>query len=302
MIKQKKSIAKFYVFVWAVVFFFGVYNVFLFLDGYPIFSFGEKEYQKGYITISSEDNVTFDNKFLGKSSFYDSYNIGVYTLCADSLIKHSRCFNDIKVVANNDMSTKMEDIILLPKIEETLVNWTKEKVYFSDDLEGLFWYDRPKKQFFYLHNRFSGIRNYFLESDLEEIKKIDNNFYIIYPDGTREKINFFDNSNSYFANSVENEFYDIGNFSIMKKNIFSLLDIDKKKVIALFDEKVNQKFLLSNSGHEILVFPSSIFLFSPNGEDFRLITKKDFNKPVVYIDDIKRLYFILDKELKSIDL
>jgi hypothetical protein len=302
MIKKKKSIAKFLVLLWAITFFFGIYNVFLFLNGYPIFSFGEKEYQKGYITFSSEDNITFDNKFLGKGHFYNSYNIGMYTLCADSLIKNSRCFNDINVVANNDLSTKVEDIILLPKKGNTLINWTKEKIYFSEDLKGLFWYDNPKKQFFYLHDSFSGIRNYFLKESPKEIKKIKKDFYIVYEDESKEKIDFFKNSTSYFSDILENKFYEIGDFSIMKKNIFSLLDIDKKKVIALFDEKLSQRFLISDSGHEILVFPSSIFLFSPNREDFRLITKKDFNNPVVYISEIGRLYFIYKKQLQSIDI
>ena len=302
MLKKRKLLSLLFVSFWVLLFSLGLSQVFLYLQGYTPFSFIDKnEVQKGYATFSSRFPLFLDGQYMGKGSIYGRYDLGKYSVCADSLGYDQRCFKDVEVMGNDYRSVKRENIYLLKKNRKNSLFWTSERSYSLEN--SLFWYDELKKQIFFIESTGEGVQSYFPQYPLEKIEyREDLDRYVIWgrnADGERVEMFIpFSGSSFSFLSSVAENMYSFGDFAIEKKGDLDLED----RVVVHFDEKLERLISFRDSDLSILIFPSSLYLFSPQEEELTFIARRDPDSFTLFLQESGDLFFIQNEELRSVAL
>lgn len=298
-------------FLWVLLISFGFYQVYLFVNGYPLFTYGQKQEQKGYISFASSPESLFfmDREYLGSADVHKLYLLGNYTMCAEKLGYISRCFPNSEVRTNDQEMLHYRSITLLPEnLEKRTV--TEEKVYVLPKKNGFFWYDSFKKQIFWIDQGSENVESVFPEFIPDEIMFDEKeNHYVLVKKKTLKL-------------PEQKQILNIGSFSftppkapdlyiplVQEKNILShvlppknLTSESHKQTIAWFDEKPEQEFSFFTPENKVLVFSSHVFLFSLDAKDFRLLFEKDSSTPVIYFETLRQFWFIHENKLKLLQL
>lgn len=292
---------------WIVFMFFGFYQVYLFLNGYPLLTFGNKEEQKGYVSFSSFPSSSFfmDDEYIGKGDIHILYKIGVYTVCAEKLGYSPRCFENSQVKTNDQEMLHYRNIILLPNPID-IRTITAEKTYTMPSSDGFFWYDANKKQIFWIDSTTPQLQSFFpsFVPDAIEFDEQDNVFYLL--------------KNKTKTEPERKERLLLGSFSFslpQKPSFYSALSFDdytlwhhlvpktiggeqKKIKVASFDTPIETAFPLESDENIILVFANRVVLFSVDAKDIRPLFSKDPKSPVLYFKEANQLWFVSNHQLQ----
>jgi len=286
---------------WLTLFIVGVYQVFLFLHGYPPFVIGKSEpVPSGYATFSSYGELFLDDVHLGTGEIYDRYEVGEYRLCAEKLSLGVRC-RRVEVLPNDQLSTEVKDIILFSPEIQGRVFLGRGDIFEVPNGEGVVWYDDLKRQVFFVRADGDGVESIVLEDEFEGFVWNDDTKEIsMKKDGSGVKISFEKEGFMFFDSLPPYRASGGGVFQEMIPQ--SLFESAHEDLVGSLDRVPLQVLYLGMQGNMLLVFDYGIFLFGSDSEDFRLIAQKDAGTKVLYQKKSRMLFFVQDGALWRIVL
>jgi len=262
----------FFVFLWVFLFTLGMYIVFLFLTGFSFFD--SRVLQKGYASFSSGSPLYLNGKYLENSERYSQYEVGKYTLCVDEFSKKEKCYNDIHISVNDDVSKKVKSVFLLPSEEfgvSHVLSGKNDLLAFSSDDGAILWYDVFLHQGFYVEEESEGVSSFFTPFEVVSLA-YDKKLKRFELKGLADKDVFYVEVDSSVRKEGEYDF---------KKRFFSLVlnengffrDVELE-LVGVFLDDLEEWYSLEN-GRVVLFFKESVYLFSPIRNSFEFLSVKD---------------------------
>lgn len=294
--------------LWSLIIVFGFYQVYLFINGYPLFSFAQKEDQKGYINLTSSAPFFIDGVFVGQFAHYLLYPLGTYTLCAEEVGYFSRCFPRVEVLSNEHQMLEMKDVVLLPE-SLTPRDVTSERVYLLPNKKGFFWYDSQKKQVFWIDQKSEQLRSFYPSFIPDEIRfdEKKEEYSLIKKNGKQKEESFLLDFSELSLPLLNIEMED--SLVFIRENSLWKWDkpdggvgINTQSFVSFFEEKIEESFIFEGNSNIVLVFPRRVLLFSYYGEDFRFLFSKDSQTPVLFLKKNRQFWFLHDGKLKVVQL
>lgn len=278
---------------WFLLFVLGIYQVFLFLHGYPPFSFGNSQkIQSGYATFSSDSSLFLDGFRLGSGEVYERYAVGEYHLCAEKLGFQNRC-QHVEVLPNDQLSIEIRGIQLVkdPLLAKTLV--APLSPFFLPEGRGMAWYDSEKKQGFVITSFSEGVDSFFVDLPMVEsfTWDSDQSRIILTDEVGNEDFVSLEMRESDFSKS---RFSFTGNALFKDISVQTLFDRPQTELVTVFQKAPDQVIPVEDNGNALVVFRDDVFFFSADLQDFRWVTKKDPKTSVVYQSSQKELFFVED--------
>ncbi len=303
---MSRSLAFLFSVIWIIVITFGFYQVYLFINGYPLFTVAKKEEQKGYISFKSDPVAVFfmDSEYIGKDRLHLLYPLGVYRMCAEKLGYMPRCFSGSEVRTNDQEMLHYTGITLLPEtLSPRLV--TSEKVYLTPNKNGFFWYDTEKKQIFWIDKTSETLQSFYPEfiPDLIEWNAETKSYFLVKKKTKTQAEQRTELSFSSFGFTIPQgiELYNalsVDDSVLYENKSPKTIGADSEQVIrSFFTSAPEESFYFFGSSNFVLVFPHAALLYSLDGKDFRFLFSKDVETPVIYFSDARQFWFQKDGKM-----
>lgn len=286
--------------IWIIVMTFGFYQVYLFINGYPLFTVAKKETQKGYINFESDIDASFflNNEYVGTKKMHDLYPVGQYRMCAEKLGYADRCFPESVVNTNDKEMLHYNGIVLFPDaMTPRLV--TEEKVYLLPSKKGFFWYDTDKKQIFWIDKKSADLQSFYPSFVPDEVVWDDEKKqYFLVKKKIKTPLSF---PSFHFELPKSIELYaplSVHLWGIeQNKTPKTIAGEQIKKMLVSFSSEWEESFSFGSSFSQVLIFPHHVLLYSLNGNDLRHLFTKDPKTPVLYFEKSKQFWFQKDGKL-----
>jgi len=300
MKRKRAMLSLFFVFMWVFLFLLGIYVVFLFLNGFSFFD--SRVLQKGYASFSSESPLYLDGKYVENSERYSQYEIGEYIFCIEEFAKKTRCYDDVDISSNEEVSQELKSIFLLPSEGNDISYVLSEKndlFAFSSDKRALLWYSNSLRQGFYVEENTGEISSFF---SLLEVVSLEYNERL-----KRFELRGVEDEESFNIETSSIALQTGGEYDFERRFFSLVLGVDgffKEVVLELSGVFLNdlERWYSLKDGRFVLFFKDSIYLFSPVRNSFQFLSVKDSDFPGVCTVESEKCFYVRDKLIRFISL